>query len=139
MARDRKQVITLGLNFEIENQSLDKVSKKMQEIATVKLSTNKSNNILQGMVGNVNEYMKLIKSLGKELNKPMFSKSQAKSIGSAMSEANASIGKRLGIARSSLEKSYNSPKNSQNILDIKNLGNQISSLQTFINKIKDLL
>ena len=137
MARDRK-FVTLGLNFEIKKDSLQKISQTLDTIGKSKLSTNKSNTYLQSLIGDVNDYIKQIRVLQKELQKPMKTRTQAKEIGYAMTAANSSISKKFGSTKSSITKTFSSPKNSQNILDIKNIGKQINALQSLIDKIKEL-
>ena len=133
-----KRVITLGLNFDLDRQNIQKISQALNDTAKIKLSSKRSDNYLKSTLGDVDEYLKQYKALIKEMQKPMHSKSQARELGYRMSNLNTDIKQRIGGLRGSVSRIYNTPKNAQNFLDVSKIGDQIKAVQDLIDKIKEL-
>ena len=53
-----KRVITLGLNFDLDRQNIQKISQALNDTAKIKLSSKRSDNYLKSTLGDVDEYLK---------------------------------------------------------------------------------
>ena len=133
-----KRVLTLGLNFDLDRQNIQKITQTLNDTAKVKLSSKRSDNYLKSALGDVDEYLKQYKALVKEMQKPIHSKSQARELGYRMGNLNTDIKQRVGGLKGSVSRIYNTPKNAQNFLDVSKVGDQIKAVQDLIDKIKEL-
>ena len=137
MATTQEKVI-LTLDFNVDKSKLNQISSLINQDMSKGLNSKKAEtyleNIRQGFIGAQKEANNLYNSM----SKPLYSKTQAKELGSALDSVFKNIDSRLLSIQGNLTKSFNLPNNAKMLNEIRKQGSIIDGMVADYEKIASL-
>lgn len=134
----KKPTVTVQIGFNAETESLNKIAKKINDIAEKGFSSGKGKDYFSSLTTDANKLAKEMQSIMKQFNKPFSSKNQVATLMGNLDKSTGNLDKKLLSLQGNITKTLASTSNTGLLQQIKTIGKEIDRLSKMSDRLSEI-
>lgn len=134
----KNPTVTVQIGFNAETESLNKIAKKINDIAEKGFASGKGKDYFSSLTTDANKFAKEMQNVMKQFNKPFSSKNQISTLMANLDKSAAGLDKKLLSLQGNITKTLESTSNTGLLQQIKDIGKEIDKLSKMSDRLSEI-